>query len=115
MIHPASGLKVDVFVAAQSEFDRQRLDRARPLSVFADRTVSFATAEDVILKKLQYFREGSSEKHLRDIAGVLRIQGERVDRTRIVHWAERLGLSEIWLLVLNRLAGESGTSPPSAP
>ena len=46
IIHPTSGLKVDVIVATQSEFDRQRLDRSRPLPVLTDRSVSFATPED---------------------------------------------------------------------
>lgn len=114
IIHPRSGLKVDVIVATQSEFDRQRLDRSRPLPVLADRAVSFATPEDVILKKLQDFHEGGSEKHLRDIAGVLRIQGDRVDRNRIVEWAKRLGLSEVRMHVLTRMEGESLSTPDTA-
>ena len=115
IIHPTSGLKVDVIVATQSEFDRQRLERSRPLPVLMDRSVKFAAPEDVILKKLAYFREGGSEKHLRDIAGVLRIQGDRVDRIRIVQWADRLGLSDVWTLVQTRLDDEAGASSQNAP
>src|SRR5262249_23670228 len=57
IIHPTSGLKVDVIVASNSPFDRERLRRARHLSVLPDRTISFASAEDVILKKMEYFQE----------------------------------------------------------
>ena len=39
--------------------------------------------EDVIIGKLWYFSEGGGERHLRDIAGILRISGEKVDRSEI--------------------------------
>lgn len=51
----------------------------------------------------QYYREGGSEKHLRDIAGVLRISGDRIDREYIGRWAEQLGLQEIWAAVRTRI------------
>jgi hypothetical protein len=107
IIGVTSGLKVDVIVATTSDFDRQRLDRTRRLPTFPDRTVSFASPEDVIIKKLQYFCDGGSEKHLRDIAGVIRVQGDRIDRDRIVEWARRLGLSEAWERALARLNAEA--------
>ena len=68
----------------------------------------FATAEDVIVKKLEYYAAGGSEKHLRDIAGVLKISGARVDRSYVARWAAELGLSAVWKAVLDRL-------PPQAP
>lgn len=105
IIHPGSGLKVDVIVASDSEFDRERFGRARQLPVLPDRSVSFASPEDVILKKMEYFREGGSEKHLRDIAGVLQVQGTRVDYGYISAWAARLGLSDIWAMILSRVTG----------
>jgi hypothetical protein len=91
-------------VASDSEFDRNRLLRARRLPVLPDREVSFASPEDVILKKMQYFQEGGSEKHLRDIAGVLLIQGVHIDREYILQWASRLGVSEIWTTLQSQLA-----------
>jgi hypothetical protein len=78
--HPASGLKVDVIVAGDSDFDRSRLSRGRRLPAGNDFETTFAAPEDVILKKLEYYREGGSEKHLRDIVGILKVQGERIDR-----------------------------------
>ena len=41
-------------------------------------TVKFAAAEDVILKKLWFYQLGESDKHLRDIAGMLKISGARI-------------------------------------
>jgi hypothetical protein len=102
LIHPASGLKIDFMVLTQGEFDRSRVARRRQLPVLEGRTASFASPEDVILKKLVYFQEGGSDKHLRDIAGVLRVQGERIDRDYIDDWAIRLGLVDIWQRILAR-------------
>jgi hypothetical protein len=102
ILHPTSGLKVDVIVAGDSEFDRSRLQRGLRLPVLPDRTVSFASPEDVILKKLVYYREGGSEKHLRDIAGVLRVGGERLDRNYLLEWVVRLDLGDLWQLTLDR-------------
>jgi hypothetical protein len=59
IIHPASGLKIDVIVAADSTFDRARFARGRPIATDAEHLVWFAAPEDVILKKLMYFQEGS--------------------------------------------------------
>lgn len=105
VIHPGSGLKIDVIVASDSPFDRNRLKRGLRLSAGADLEVCFGSPEDVILKKLEYYREGGSEKHLRDIAGVLKVQGAGVDRRYIAEWAEELGVRDLWELVTGRTDG----------
>lgn len=86
----------------QAEFDQSRRQRRRELSVLQDRPVWFASPEDVILKKMAYFQEGGSEKHIRDITGVLRIQGAALDRDYIARWAIKLGLADIWRQILER-------------
>lgn len=65
--------------------------------------VWFASPEDVILKKLQYYLEGRSEKHIRDIAGVIRVQGDALDRTFISEWATRMNTIDAWLHILEKL------------
>ena len=52
---------------------------------------------------MDFYREGGSEKHLRDIASVLKIQGARIDRGYIDQWATTLGLQDIWQAVQQRL------------
>jgi hypothetical protein len=98
VIHPKSGLKVDFMVPVMDAFDLSRFKRARRVSPAADYTASFASPEDVILKKLVYFREGGSDKHLRDCAAVLEIS--QIDRSYIDSWAGRLGVESIWRQVL---------------
>ncbi len=110
LIHPASGLKIDFMVLTPSEYDRSRVARRRSLPALADRDVSFASPEDVIIKKMIYYREGESQKHLRDIGGVIRVQGTRLDRGYIADWATRLGVDAIWRQIVEQ---ESGSEPPS--
>lgn len=105
IIDPRSGYKIDVMIPAPSAFDRSRFARARREQVAADYTASFASPEDVILKKLEFHREGGSDKHLRDVAGMLEVSGEEIDRGYVEEWAERLGVGEIWRTILDRLEG----------
>jgi hypothetical protein len=56
--------------------------------------------------KMQYYRDGGSDKHLRDIAGILKISRDEVDTAYITDWSRRLGLTDIWEIILKRV-GES--------
>jgi len=47
---------------------------------------------------MKYYSDGESEKHLRDIAGMLKIMGNDIDRAYISDWSSRLGLSGVWEL-----------------
>jgi len=102
VIHPASGLKIDFIVLSESAFDQSRIERRRQLPVLSSGSVWFASPEDVILKKMVYHKEGSSDKHLRDIAGVLRIQGERIDRDYVTNWADKMDVADIWSAIVDK-------------
>ncbi len=62
-----------------------------------------ASPEDVIISKMRYYQEGGSEKHLRDITGVLRVQGDRIDRDYIAQWVDRFRVLEVWQAILLRI------------
>ena len=102
IIHPHSGLKIDVMVPHDAPFNRSRFARAKRVRPAKDYEASFASPEDVIIKKMEYYREGQSEKHLRDITGVLRVSGDSLDEAYVSEWAGRLGLDAIWTAVLAR-------------
>ena len=61
----------------------------------------FGSPEDVILNKLIYYQLGGGvgEKHLRDIAGILKLQKENLGLKYLDEWAARLGVSAEWSLV----------------
>ena len=53
---------------------------------------------------MEFYRDGESEKHLRDIASVMKITGG-IDRAYISHFAEALGVQEIWKEILRLVDG----------
>src|SRR5206468_2710522 len=69
ILAPESGMKVDVIIATNSLYDQTRLARALRMKDATGSEGSYAAPEDVIVKKMVYYREGQSDKHLRDIAG----------------------------------------------
>jgi hypothetical protein len=90
-----SGLKVDVIIPAPTDFNRSRFARARRVRAGEDWDASFSSPEDAMLKKMEFYREGGSDKHLRDIAGVLKTSGATIDRRYVERWAAKLGLADI--------------------
>lgn len=103
IIHPASGLKIDVIIRKMDAFDESRFQRIKRFNAIEDTEVNFASPEDVIIKKMAFYREGGSEKHLRDITGILKISGDDIDYDYINLWSERLKLQDIWDAVLKRI------------
>ena len=103
IIHPTSGLKADIIIPQDTLYDRTRFTRAKRVRPGGDYEASFASAEDVIIKKMEYYQQGGSEKHLRDITGVLKISGSKVDLDYIADWASKLGLESVWKAILDRL------------
>lgn len=96
VIHIPSGIKVDVIVLKQDEYSRSEIERGRRLVSPGEFDVWFAAPEDVILNKLRYYRDGGSDKHVRDITSMLMVQGGAVDRAYIASWAARLGVLSEW-------------------
>ena len=66
--------------------------------VLDDLTVQVAPVEYVILRKLEYFREGGSEKHLRDIRSMLDT-GTAIDRAFLDPQIAARGLAAAWAAV----------------
>jgi len=102
IIHPASGLKIDIILKKDMPYDRLQFDRRLRQPLIPGRDAYFARPEDVILYKMLYFREGRSERHLRDIAGMLAVSSSAIDAGYVDEWSQRLGLSEIWEAILRR-------------
>jgi hypothetical protein len=98
LVHLATGWKVDVFVCGDSPFDRAALDRGESRSiVVGTRAFRVAAAEDILLRKLAWYRSGNeaSDRQWSDILGILRVSGPRLDRSWLQRWAPVLGVSDL--------------------
>lgn len=102
IIHPASGFKVDVFVAGDA-VEASQIARRRRLPAIGALTATFSPPEELILKKLEYYQSGGSDKHLRDIRSMLRISGAEINQERVRDLADERGLSDIWSALLETL------------
>ncbi len=94
LIHHNSGLKIDIIVRKQSPHAIEEFKRRQKVSFWKGFEASIASPEDVIIKKLDYYREGGSEKHLSDIRGIL--ANSPIDQNYLDHWLQTLGLTEVW-------------------
>ena len=94
LIHHQTGLKIDVVIRKATAHAVEEFGRRSKKLFWQDAEVYVASPEDVILKKLDFFREGGSDKHLRDIRGIL--AETQVDRRYLDLWIGKLGLMGEW-------------------
>jgi hypothetical protein len=90
--------KIDFFVRGAHPFDRSELSRKlRVRPGRTDEEVFVASPEDTILRKLVWFRAGgeTSETQWRDVLGVLRVSGPRLERAYLAVWATPLGVQDL--------------------
>ncbi len=83
--------RADLVVAGTDEFDRLKFERRR-LIEFGGTLLYFASPEDIILNKLRWRQYSGSDKQWRDVLGVLKVQGEKLDRGYLMKWAKQLGV-----------------------
>lgn len=99
LIHYDTMVKVDVFIPKGQPFDQSSLKRKQPTQIDKSDTQFFqvASPEDIILLKLDWFRQGgsASDRQWKDIIGVLRVQAKTIDREYLKEWAGKLALTDL--------------------
>jgi nucleotidyltransferase AbiEii toxin of type IV toxin-antitoxin system len=96
-IHPESGWKIDFIMRKDRPFSQIEFE-SRSAIEFLGVELSIASAEDLVIAKLEWARLGNSERQLRDVAEIVAIQGDKLDADRIEEWAAQLGLQTEWAL-----------------
>jgi hypothetical protein len=94
-----TGLKADFYPSRQHPYWSWAWEHRRCDDVDGH-PVYFAPPEYVILAKLRFYREGGSNKHLRDIRSMLAVSAESIDRTLIERAVTELALTAEWQKVL---------------
>ena len=91
-IDTRSALKVDFWLPKPAPFETEMLRRRVRVTLFGE-PAWITTAEDSILHKLVWNKITPSDRQLSDAAGVVAVQGAKLDRAYLGKWAEALQVS----------------------
>jgi len=94
VIHISSGLKADFYPSKNHPLFEWAFANRRKIQI-GKQTVWLAPPEYVILWKLEFFREGAGDKHLRDVRGMLAVSSKEIDLAFLNEWAHKLGLAAL--------------------
>lgn len=97
LIHQPTQLKVDIFIAGGTPLDAQQLQRRLRVEVAPERILYVHPPEDILLQKLRWYRAGGevSDRQWRDVLGIVRTQGVRLDRRYLTSNAGTLGVEDL--------------------
>jgi len=95
LIHHETGFKADIYASGRDELHQWGLNNRKPVDVEGEQ-FWLAPIEYVILRKLEYYREGQSEKHLRDISGILAFSADEIDIKMLEAQIKKRGLKKQW-------------------
>ena len=90
-IDRSSGWKVGLILKKPCLFSRVEFARRVPVE-YQGRQLPVATVEDVIIAKLEWAKLGGSARQIEDVAALLRVQGDALDRSYLDRWVADLGL-----------------------
>ncbi len=95
IIHHETGFKGDIYLAGRDPLHAWALARTRKFEVAGEPFV-VAPPEYVIVRKLEFYREGGSEKHLRDIRSMLDTSPEAINRAELERMIAERDLHGTW-------------------
>lgn len=95
IIHVNTGFKADFYPTGRDDLNAWAFRNRRSVQ-FQGETVMVAPPECVIVSKLEFYREGGSEKHIRDIRSMLAVSGDQIDKSELYEWIQRRGVQEQW-------------------
>ncbi|MCC6696739.1 MAG: hypothetical protein IT365_14005 [Candidatus Hydrogenedentes bacterium] len=95
VIHHETGFKADLYLSGRDSLHVWGLANSIRVHI-GDDTVTIAPPEYVIVRKLEYFREVGSEKHLRDIRAMLQNSREAIRHSDLEQFIAERGLGDVW-------------------
>lgn len=102
LIHLDSGFKADVYLKGNHPLHKWAFAHRLAIELLGNK-LWVAPPEYVVIRKLEFYKEGGSDKHIRDIVGILSLSGDDMDRSVLKEWIARLALDREWSLVEDKL------------
>jgi hypothetical protein len=94
IFHKESVFMIELFLLSDDAHDQERFRRRRMGDV-GGKKVYVPTAEDVVITKLRWSRQGMRSKDIDDVRGVLKVQKGALDLEYIRKWADVHGTREL--------------------
>jgi len=101
IIHKEIGLKVDFWICGNDEFAREEFKHRIKVKAL-ETEMWFPIAEDVIIRKLDWYKSSDIDKHYLDALGIFRIQKENLDTGYVTQWVSRKSTIKIWQKIVDR-------------
>ncbi len=95
IIHHNTGFKADIYPISKDKLHLWAMNNRRKVKI-ENSGVWLAPPEYVIIRKLEYYKEGQSSKHLRDIKKMLDISGATFNIAEMESRIKELNLSAEW-------------------
>jgi hypothetical protein len=95
IIHYDSALRADIYLVGDDPLHEWAMARRRTAPIGGD-AVWIAPPEYVIVRKLEYFEQSASDRHLRDIAGMLGVSSEQIDQGVLARLIAERELDTTW-------------------
>ena len=92
VIDTETGWKADLIPCKARPFSQAEFARRQSIELDGVR-LWIASVEDIIISKLEWAKLGGSARQLEDVAALLRVAGDDLDRPYLDHWVEELQLS----------------------
>ena len=97
IIHNETGFKADIYFAGSDGFQKWAVASARNFDL-NDSIISIAPPEYVIIKKLEFYKEGNAQKHIDDIKSIVFNSRELIDFSLLEKYIKEFGLLKGWKL-----------------
>jgi hypothetical protein len=91
----SSGLKIDLIFRKSRLFSREEFKRRRSVDLQGV-ALFIATAEDIVISKLEWANLGQLQRQLEDVAAILKAREALLDRAYLEKWILDLGLKDEW-------------------
>ena len=99
-LHHKTGFKADIYASGSEELHHWGLKNRKAVDIEGEK-FWLAPIEYVILRKLEYYREGESEKHLRDISSILAYSSDEIDFKMLEAQVIERALQKEWTAARN--------------